>query len=265
MFVCIQLFNPIYCVLTLNVKAKEKKSDNVLGKGRNGKCFCSCDSSFESSSLSTFSSVEALMLCSMRCSQTSSCVAYNFFTASNQCQLFNRTMEKFSKVSSCQHYFRRGLLFNNSLRITVDNELSEFYIDGSSVPVASNFPNAKVWSLTDTYNFHGQHHIIAIKSQNLGGTGGLIARTSNNNILTNSTWKCTRVFYNGWYEMDYNDLFWPDAVVGKREQDTANAMPTLKPALWITDATDCYDCTADFYCRKDFIAYVSMETCTPGQ
>ncbi|ESO04907.1 hypothetical protein HELRODRAFT_171909 [Helobdella robusta] len=66
--------------------------------------FCSCDPAIEDRSWSTFSFLEALMLCSMRCSQTASCVAYNFFNATNQCQLFNQTLNKFSVVSGCQYY-----------------------------------------------------------------------------------------------------------------------------------------------------------------
>ncbi|ESO06579.1 hypothetical protein HELRODRAFT_160762 [Helobdella robusta] len=100
-----------------------------------GKYFCSCDQPMETSTL--LESVRTLLLCSMRCSQSGACVAFNFWIDSNQCQLFNRTIKKFSFLPKCQYYFVKG---------------------------------------------------------------GLIAKTADNYIQTNSSWKCTDHYYDGWYE-----------------------------------------------------------------
>ncbi|ESO06576.1 hypothetical protein HELRODRAFT_160759 [Helobdella robusta] len=209
---------------------------------RDGTCFCSCDSSVESSYLSTISSVEALILCSMRCSQKSSCVAYNFFTASNQCQLFNKTGNCFRVVPNCHHYFKLtsnvNLALSRSLLITVDNFLLAFYVNGAAVDVPLYFRNAGDWTKTDRYTLAGDVIVLAIKPRNSGGAGRLIAKSSDDYILTNSTWKCTNNSYDGWYEVDYDDSFWPGAVVKRREKNSAHAMLVFMPALWITDSTD---------------------------
>ncbi|ESO06577.1 hypothetical protein HELRODRAFT_160760 [Helobdella robusta] len=222
-----------------------------------GTCFCACDSSFENLTLSRFSSAEALMLCSMRCSRTSSCVAYNFFNAPNQCQLFNRTIDKFSVVPSCQYFcdtnnFGVDFVLSRNLSITVDNVLVEFYVNGVPVNVATYFPNANDWTVFDTYTLTTGATLLAVKSHNSGGFSGLMAKTADNYILTNSSWKCTNNSYDGWYEVDYDDSFWPDAVVGRRKKFYNDAYSWFNPAQWITDLTDCANCYADFYCRKHF-------------
>ncbi|ESO04906.1 hypothetical protein HELRODRAFT_171908 [Helobdella robusta] len=223
--------------------------------------FCSCDPAIEDRSLSTFSFLEALMLCSMRCSQTASCVAYNFFNATNQCQLFNQTLNKFSVLPGCQYYLKRvdGLLANHILNITVDNELREFYFNGNNISVASNFPNAVYWNQPDSYNLEvGDIHVLAFKIYNNEYTGGFIASTPDDYILTNETWKCTLEYYDGWYKIHYNDSFWPDAKLQIWNKD-AKLLTYFSPnAKWIIDSTDCRSCL--FYCRKNFIGMLKFLT-----
>ncbi|ESO06567.1 hypothetical protein HELRODRAFT_160749 [Helobdella robusta] len=223
-----------------------------------GKRLCAMDPSFNSTEFPKSSSREALITCSMECLQTSSCLAYNFRCNSNLCQIFNQPLKSFSVMSDCQYYYKSGagLLMNQSLLITVDNELVEFYVNGKAVPVASNFPSANNWIMTDTYELSGDIYVLAVKSFNAGGSGGLIAKTADNHVLTNASWKCTNELYPGWYKLDYDDSFWPAAFVGKRERDLVHAMPIFKPALWITDPSDCSNCLATFYCRKNFIDFV---------
>ncbi|ESO04901.1 hypothetical protein HELRODRAFT_171903 [Helobdella robusta] len=213
--------------------------------------FCSCDPAIEDRSWSTFSFLEALMLCSMRCSQTASCVAYNFFNATNQCQLFNQTLNKFSVLPGCQYYLKRDrqctitfLPFdsenfpsNKPLTITVDNMLLEFYLNGKNIPVASNFPNAKVWNIADTYNMTGNVHVIALKTFKNAFDGGFIASTADNYILTNKTWKCTMNYYDGWYKIGYNDSMWPAARYAMWPTSTDYYPPLSLAARWITDST----------------------------
>ncbi|ESO04913.1 hypothetical protein HELRODRAFT_171915 [Helobdella robusta] len=100
--------------------------------------FCSCDHPYEDRSLSTFSFIEAFVLCSMRCLQTASCVAYNFFNATNQCQLFNQTLNKFSVPPGCQYYLKKGGLLagtplNTSRPIRVGSALRNIMTAGTKL------------------------------------------------------------------------------------------------------------------------------------
>ncbi|ESN94078.1 hypothetical protein HELRODRAFT_180246 [Helobdella robusta] len=184
-----------------------------------------------SSSFSSLKSVEALVLCSMRCSQTASCVAYNFFTGSNQCQLFNQTLKKFSLV------------------------LIEFYINGNNISVPLYFPNAIYWDKPDTYKLPDQLYVVAVFSRNTDGIGGMKAETADDYIFTNSTWKCTNNFYNGWYDVGYNDSSWPAAVIGRLQSANTFSLIPNGVANWIFGPIDCQDCLIDFYCRKNFLAF----------
>ncbi|ESO04910.1 hypothetical protein HELRODRAFT_171912 [Helobdella robusta] len=218
--------------------------------------FCSCDPAIEDRSWSTFSFLEALMLCSMRCSQTASCVAYNFFNATNQCQLFNQTLNKFSVLSGCQYYLRNGgAELNRPLLITADDELQEFFFNGENISL-SYFPNAKNWSQLDTFNMPSEPFVIALKAYNMLFNGGMIAKTPDGYILTNETWKCTTKYYEGWHKISYNDSFWPAGSYSKKLNDTdwlsdPYLVSIFSGADWITNVTACKKCA--IYCRKNFI------------
>ncbi|ESN97750.1 hypothetical protein HELRODRAFT_177812 [Helobdella robusta] len=216
--------------------------------------FCSCDHPIEATSLSAFSFMEAVLLCSMRCSQIAGCVVYNFFIATNQCQLFNQTLNKFSVLPGCINYFKNdgeNPPIIRPLTITVDNELWEFYLNGNNVSVAKHFPNARFWSIPDTYNLTGGIQVIALKTYNYQGDGGFIASTSDSYILTNATWKCSLNYYDGWYKIYYNDSFWPAAKNAIWPTSTNYYPPLSKAAKWIVDSTDCKNCV--LYCRKNVI------------
>ncbi|ESO04904.1 hypothetical protein HELRODRAFT_171906 [Helobdella robusta] len=287
--------------------------------------FFSCDKPMEHTSLS-------LMLCSMRCSQTTSCVAYNFFNATNQCQLFNQTLNKFSVLPGCQYYLRKASaadtkyqmigvpdkpmcfvsepttvlsnirsllecsaecsrttcnafnyvsnnandpakycqLFNFNcefefktvsnvsnckaykavLKMSVDDELKELYVNGLNIPVVpATFPNALLWNVPDTYKLTCRVlYVLAMKGWNNGYYGGFVASTADDYILTNSTWKCSMTYYEGWYEINYNDSLWSAAYYGSAQGDSDINSQLSAKAKWIIDSTDCLDCI--FYCRK---------------
>ncbi|ESO04920.1 hypothetical protein HELRODRAFT_171922 [Helobdella robusta] len=190
--------------------------------------FCSCDPAIEDRSLSTFSFLEALMLCSMRCSQTASCVAYNFFNATNQCQLFNQTLNKFSVLA------RLPILFQKR-----------------NISLQPNFPHALDITTPDRYNLTGNVYVVAAKLHNNMAAGGFIASTADNYILTNETWKCTMNYYDGWYKINYNDSFWPAAQLEIWQGDSTINSFFSKEAKWINHPNDCPNC--DFFCRKSFI------------
>ncbi|ESO06568.1 hypothetical protein HELRODRAFT_160750 [Helobdella robusta] len=146
--------------------------------------YCTCAEPFKSTMISAVASYrQALLLCSMRCSQLGNCMAFNFWDSSNFCQLFNQTTKSLSMISNCKHYLNAEvhesrLSYNKTLNITVDNELIEFYVNGVSVPTRLYFPNADDWSKADTYNIQGYIHVLAIKSLNSGGTENITGTES---------------------------------------------------------------------------------------
>ncbi|ESO04911.1 hypothetical protein HELRODRAFT_171913 [Helobdella robusta] len=217
--------------------------------------FCSCDPAIEDRSWSTFSFLEALMLCSMRCSQTASCVAYNFINATNQCQLFNQTLNKFSVLPGCQYYYRKVVndsdlsAIGENLTVEADDYLQEFYINGINVMSPSRFPHAKEWNTADMYNLKGDLFVIAVRAWNTIAFGGVTISTADNYIVTNSTWKCRKDLTDGWYKINYNDSFWTDALEGLNTY-----YPTSSPLArykWIFGPQACEHC--DIYCRRSFI------------
>ncbi|ESO04903.1 hypothetical protein HELRODRAFT_171905 [Helobdella robusta] len=215
----------------------------------NNVSFCSCDPAIEDRSWSTFSFLEALMLCSMRCSQTASCVAYNFFSATNQCQLFNQTLNKFSVMPGCQYYYRKDLsATDKNLTIDVDNQLEEIYINGINVMSALNFPHASEWNIPDVYHLRGDLFVIAVKVYNDLYSGGVVIHTADNYILTNNTWKCTNNYADGWYKIIYNDSFWPAA----NEFLNPDYKGYIGNAKWIYGPNKCEYCK--FFCRKSFLS-----------
>ncbi|ESN97539.1 hypothetical protein HELRODRAFT_177970 [Helobdella robusta] len=236
------------CLCFLIIVA-EKKCFQTFEEDKVG--FCSCDRPIVNTSLHSFSFIEALVLCSMRCSQTASCVAYNFFNATNQCQLFTQTLNKFSVLPGCQYYYRKdGLQTNKLLTINVDNELREFYNNGENISIVGNFPYAVDYQQSDRYNLSGHLFVIAMKSYNNLFPGGLIASTADNFVLTNETWKCTKSYYVGWYKISYNDSLWPAAFLGSYHGNPSINAPFSSTAKWIIESTDCLNCS--FYCRKNF-------------
>ncbi|ESN94083.1 hypothetical protein HELRODRAFT_180251 [Helobdella robusta] len=222
----------------------------------NGKCLCTCEPPFNTSVNLTVSTEKALMMCSLKCSQASNCVAYNFFRNFKQCQLFDRKLTKFSFIPGCVYYYEKVEPRNRTLRFSVDNVLVQFYVNGKNISVSDNFQNVSVWEKAKTYNLPDQLYNIAIKSYNDGNVGGLIARSLDDYVLTDRTWKCIKEANDDWYKIDFNDSSWPAAVneIEKKhgnyfsKEDAANAN-------WIYFLNGCNntDCKVDFYCRKSFI------------
>ncbi|ESN94085.1 hypothetical protein HELRODRAFT_180253 [Helobdella robusta] len=252
----------VFCVIIIAACACSKCFTKFK---RSGKSFCACDLPFAKLNFASSSSKEAFMLCSMRCSQTNNCVAYNYWLHSNDCQLFDGKLRNFSVVPHCHYFFetahQAGVQFNQSLlTITVDDELSEFYVNGDSVPIQSNFPNANTWKKNDTYDLTGSIYVLAIRSHNVRDLGGLIAKTLDDHILTNSTWKCLKEAYDGWYEVGYDDSSWPAANKGRRNGNLANTPKEFHPAYWITEPKDTFG-DSYFYCRKNFIDYINAASC----
>ncbi|ESO12789.1 hypothetical protein HELRODRAFT_159374 [Helobdella robusta] len=223
-------------------------------------CFCSCEKPAESLMFSELSYERAFVRCSLWCVQTSGCVAYNFWKSSYQCQLFNRTLKKFSVVPDCQYYFKKAS-YKSTLWVTVDDAIAEFYVNGNNISVALSFPYASDWKVADSYNVSKYLHVIAVKSHNIDGAGGLVFGSSDNYIQSNTTWKCTPTLYDGWYKINYNDTFWPAAAIGTMETVYRLSPTNLATGHWIVNQNNCGDCAVDFYCRKNLTELVAVKNC----
>ena len=69
-----------------------------------GLSFCSCDHPVYDDSFPTLPYEQALMLCSFNCSQTKECVAYNFWSVTHRCQIFNRPLKRFTRKLNCSYF-----------------------------------------------------------------------------------------------------------------------------------------------------------------
>ena len=94
------------------------------------------------------------------------------------------------------------------LSITVDDAFV-LYIDGVEQP---NLPNHGNWGATDTIEIPDDTEVIAIRAYNTIGIAGILASTSDEYVLTNSTWKCTNNGHDDWMSVFYNDESWQNAI-----------------------------------------------------
>lgn len=97
-----------------------------------------------------------------------------------------------------------------SLSITVDNYMI-LYLDGVQ---QSGLPNANDWTKADTVLLPWNTRVIAVQgTDDRRVRAGILASTGDGYILTNSSWKCTSVYYVGWETVTYDDSAWPAAYV----------------------------------------------------
>lgn len=97
--------------------------------------------------------------------------------------------------------------------------------------------------------------IIAVRGRsNLGSVAGIIASSTDDSIVTDSTWKCTNVEEDGWMDIDYNDAAWPTAVPVEEKDlkmyDRDKKFGSRAKHIWTAKKTDSYDQTV--YCRAFF-------------
>ena len=72
--------------------------------------FCSCDLPVYDDSFPTLPYEQVLLLCSLYCSQTKECVAFNFWSDTQRCQIFNKPLEKFSVKTNCSYFALKSFL-----------------------------------------------------------------------------------------------------------------------------------------------------------
>ena len=94
---------------------------------------------------------------------------------------------------------------------------------------------------------------IAVSCFNKGGPSGFIGSTTDGQILTNTIWKCTDCYEEGWNKPDFDDSRWHSAVVVDNNVDPSTHGWKVKPeidahALWIAAAVN-IPANATSYCR----------------
>ncbi len=128
----------------------------------------------------------------------------------------------------------------NSLTITADDSY-ELYFNG--VLIGEN----NVWQTAEIYNqlaVRPGKNVIAIRANNQGGPGAVIAELNRNGIRsgTNNQWKATNQFFNNWKEIEFNDNNWPNAADyggfgGGAWQNNVIGIADDTPARWIWTST----------------------------
>lgn len=141
-------------------------------------------------------------------------------------------------------------LGTKSIHITIITE-GTIYIDGE---ININLPDAEGGTIGEIF-IDSVIQIIAVKgSTNLGSVAGIIASSTDDSIVTDSTWKCTNVEEEGWMDIDYNDAAWPTAVpveeTDLKMYGRDKKFGSRAKHIWTAKKTDSYDQTV--YCRAFF-------------
>ena len=131
------------------------------------------------------------------------------------------------------------------LKATCDEKMT-VYVDGY-VQYAANLDT---WNIQSTIVMPNGFKVIAIKCDNIWGDLGLIASVENHLgelvLLSDTTWKCSQVFEEGWQRKDYESSSenWQIATnIGKKSWSVSGQISPLASWIWTEDRVD------TIYCR----------------
>ena len=115
--------------------------------------------------------------------------------------------------------------------------------------------NQDNWKGTLTSTLPTISKTIAVSCFNKGGPAGFIGSTPDGRILTNSTWKCSTVYEDGWNKFGFDDSQWSNAVIVDTNNDPMthgwkNRPDINSKALWISAAEN-IPANSTSYCRLD--------------
>ena len=124
----------------------------------------------------------------------------------------------------------------------------ELYVDGYKLA-----DDNKIWNKPKIFKFPSTTQVIVIHGTDTGGIGGIIGNFSNG-ILTDATWKCTKIWYEGWNTAEYDDSFWPIAVADATRIHLFQGFEAVeahfdKKASWIWTSDRIND--DNVYCRRN--------------
>ena len=140
------------------------------------------------------------------------------------------------------------------MAITARETLKVVYVDGQRVPIQ----NGSNWQSTDLAYLFPTSRLIAVMATDVndltGGCYGMIASVGEDNLVTNSSWKCTLTARVAWFKLGFDDDDWPEArtVGNNTEGGSCSDVPEIpginSEADWIWTSTEPnYDLVA--FCR----------------
>lgn len=131
------------------------------------------------------------------------------------------------------------------LSITADNSL-RLYFDGVE---KTNLPNANGWKKVDCIVLPDNMQVIAVQGTDDGvARAGILCSTTDDYVLTNASWKCTKDYYSGWESVTFDDSAWPAAyAMGTNQKSPWEFIPGIRDnACWIWTSK---------YNRKERVVY----------
>lgn len=113
------------------------------------------------------------------------------------------------------------------------------------------------WKATQKSTLRTMIKTIAVACKNKGGPAGFLGSTPDGRILTNSTWKCSTTYEEGWNKYGFNDSHWaPGIIIDNNISPVTHgwkARPLISQnALWIGAAKELPK-NATSYCRLDLV------------
>ena len=140
----------------------------------------------------------------------------------------------------------------SAFTITTDDSF-QLYFDGVE---QTNLPNQNDWQKTDTVDLPWGTRVIAVAGTNNYGQAGILASSSDGSILTDASWKCSKILEDDWMEETFNDCGWPAATEISRNEIGAwgNYSDINSAAMWIWHSV-----TEDLntiYCRVNLRKFV---------
>ena len=118
------------------------------------------------------------------------------------------------------------------------NKSCDVWVDGNYQGSAAS-PNNWVFKAP------AKSQLIAIDIDNTIFTPGGVMVTSNKGLVSDSSWRCSRVYVPGWQKPDFDDSKWPNAALAFSDN---NIYPEQSSnAQWI--AAECGYTPGHMYCR----------------
>ena len=107
-------------------------------------------------------------------------------------------------------------------------------------------PNRWNWLTVDLVPIPITTHVVAVLAIDHGVVAGILASVTGDLLLSNASWKCVKtsaVTQPDWFAPNYNDSWWPAAVIISSNPDPGHGLVAAisRNASWIWTAAGCSD------------------------
>ena len=133
------------------------------------------------------------------------------------------------------------------LKATCDNAMAA-YVDG----VYKYAANLDIYNVQSTVVIPNKFEVIAIKCVDTGGGEGLLASAENYLgelvLLSDTTWKCSKVFEQGWEQKDFNASSenWKNAIdIGAKSWSVKGQISPYASWIWTEERVNTIYCRAE--------------------